>query len=121
MTSMSYCRFQNTLRDLNECVEYLDKKGLSPDEETARRLLLILCRQITEDYEAEAERDQWKQAAEETELAYQEAYRECLDAREAVRRLAGELQRLTDLVGNVDAALIEETLADPVVRRIVEE
>ena len=67
------------------------------------------------------ERDQWKQAAEETELAYQEAYRECLDAREAVRRLAGELQRLTDLVGNVDAALIEETLADPVVRRIVEE
>ena len=51
MTSMSYCRFQNTLRDLNECVEYLDKKGLSPDEETARRLLLILCRQITEDYD----------------------------------------------------------------------
>ena len=54
MTSMSYCRFQNALRDLNDCVEFLDKKGLSPDEEIARRLLLILCRQITEDYDDHA-------------------------------------------------------------------
>ena len=66
------------------------------------------------------ERDQWKQAAEETELAYREMYRECLDARDAVRRLAGALVNMMDDGDRTDRDVAEDVLADPVVRRIVE-
>jgi hypothetical protein len=46
--------------------------------------------------------------------------RERDEAREAVRRLAGELVRLSELVGDVDVAMIDEALSDPIVKRIVE-
>lgn len=29
MANMSYCRFQNTLSDLNDCVEWLEKNKVS--------------------------------------------------------------------------------------------
>jgi hypothetical protein len=46
--------------------------------------------------------------------------RERDEAREAVKRLAGELVRLSELVGDVDVAMIDEALSDPIVKRIVE-
>jgi hypothetical protein len=42
------------------------------------------------------ERDQWKQAAEQNMLDYQEAYRDFLDAREVVRRLIGVMTTMQD-------------------------
>jgi hypothetical protein len=55
MSNMSYCRFQNTLGDLEDCYEALaemDDPGadLSPDEYMAFRKLVKLCENIAGDY-----------------------------------------------------------------------
>lgn len=50
MSTMSYCRFQNTARDLQDCWEHMDETKLSADERRARRSLVRLCRNISEDY-----------------------------------------------------------------------
>jgi hypothetical protein len=50
MANMSHCRFQNTLKDLRDCIEHLDDDDLSPEEARARRILLKECFIITEDY-----------------------------------------------------------------------
>lgn len=50
MANMSYCRFQNTVRDLQDCQDHLDDPDLS-EEETKERLRLVrVCRTIAEDY-----------------------------------------------------------------------
>jgi hypothetical protein len=41
--NMAYCRFENTLRDLQDCAEHIHDKDLSPTEEEARRRLLKTC------------------------------------------------------------------------------
>lgn len=51
MSNMSYCRFQNTLRDLRECDEALDEiegdlSQLSQDEQYAAKWLIELCQRI---------------------------------------------------------------------------
>lgn len=54
MANMSYCRFENTLKDLQDCYEHLNDEDLSGSEEIARYTLVELCRQILdelEDYE----------------------------------------------------------------------
>jgi hypothetical protein len=48
MPNMSYCRFQNTLKDLRECNDHLDDQNLSEDEEAARTALIKLCEIIAE-------------------------------------------------------------------------
>jgi hypothetical protein len=48
MPNMSYCRFQNTLKDLRECNDHLDDQNLSEDEEAARIALIKLCEIIAE-------------------------------------------------------------------------
>ena len=55
MTNMSYCRFQNTLKDLTEAYDYLDRseKDLGPEEATARDKLVKLCTDISETFDAE--------------------------------------------------------------------
>jgi len=50
MANMSYCRFHNTLGDLEDCWEHLDDWDLSEAETEARLLLVQLCRDIAEDY-----------------------------------------------------------------------
>ena len=50
MVNMSYCRFQNTVRDLRDCSEHLED-DLSPEEEQARKGPLQLCRDILDDAE----------------------------------------------------------------------
>ncbi len=63
MTNMTYCRFQNTLKDLSDCSDYMDPSDnpdydsitveddfddvmLSADETAARRELVDLCGRI---------------------------------------------------------------------------
>ena len=51
MGNMSYCRFQNTHHDLDDCYENMDDtKDLSDDEATARRLLIRMCVNIAAEY-----------------------------------------------------------------------
>jgi len=45
MPNMSYCRFQNTLSDLQDCYDNIEKK-LSQDEHEARAELIRLCLEI---------------------------------------------------------------------------
>ena len=49
MPNMSYCRFQNTFRDLRECADNFDEAE-SEEEKKARERLLKLCRKMISDY-----------------------------------------------------------------------
>lgn len=56
MGNMSYCRFSNTLQDLEDCYEHMDATGeLSEEEADARRRLIELCGDISGDYGHELE------------------------------------------------------------------
>ena len=62
MSNMSYCRFENTLRALQECDAAL-REGklfdplaeLSDSERLAAKALLLLCEEMAEDYGETAE------------------------------------------------------------------
>ena len=58
--NMSYCRFENTVRALNECLEDLNDNGIEELEEDASEYekphikgLIELCKQVAEEYEHE--------------------------------------------------------------------
>jgi len=56
MSNMSYCRFQNTLLDLDDCNENMDEtKDLSEEEQIARLRLIEVCVDIAGDYRDELE------------------------------------------------------------------
>lgn len=46
MGNMSYCRFENTERDLRDCAAHILDKGLSPSEADARLALIDICADI---------------------------------------------------------------------------
>ena len=50
MSNMSYCRFQNTLGDLQECFEAFEEgnEDLSREEQQAKLSLLEVCKNIVE-------------------------------------------------------------------------
>uniref|UniRef100_A0A6H1ZNE8 Uncharacterized protein n=1 Tax=viral metagenome TaxID=1070528 RepID=A0A6H1ZNE8_9ZZZZ len=50
MGNMSYCRFENTLRDLQDCYENMDN-DLSNSEKLAHDRMIVLCRRIAEEFE----------------------------------------------------------------------
>ena len=55
MSNMSYCRFENTSRDLEDCYEAMsdnsfDINKLSSSEQEAYDCLLSLCKQIVLDF-----------------------------------------------------------------------
>ena len=56
MANMSYCRFQNTVIDLQDCYDvfqglfYDEDEGLSPNEERAKKRLISLCKGITVEF-----------------------------------------------------------------------
>lgn len=52
MSNMSYCRFQNTLRDLEDCYDNMDE-DLSPEEQAAKERLIQLCKEIAEEHQDE--------------------------------------------------------------------
>jgi hypothetical protein len=47
---MSYCRFENTYRDLRDCFENWSDEDLSKDEKTYKEMMLDLCIDIVEQY-----------------------------------------------------------------------
>ncbi len=51
MTNMSYCQFENTLKDLRDCWEnWEDPQGeRSQSEKKAQERMLALCKKITEE------------------------------------------------------------------------
>ena len=54
MANMSYCRFQNTYRDLSDCVNALDQgspSDLSNAELRAARDMMQLCEQLLSFYD----------------------------------------------------------------------
>jgi hypothetical protein len=56
MSNMSYCRFENTLRDLRDCARELDEIGgnlaeLSTAEARAADQLIRLCAKISESHD----------------------------------------------------------------------
>lgn len=51
MSNMSYCRFQNTVIDLEDCAANIDETLESEDEKRARKRLIKLCKQIAADAE----------------------------------------------------------------------
>ena len=61
MGNMSYCRFENTYRDLEECYDALQNEGgvkgieeeVSQYEKPYVRRLVELCREIVDNYEDE--------------------------------------------------------------------
>ena len=50
MANMSYCRFENTLRDLQDVHEHLQDDDLSKDEARARKNLVRLCVRIVDEF-----------------------------------------------------------------------
>jgi len=53
MSNMSYCRFENTYRDLKDCANHItDNFDNKPDEKRYRNLLLNLCKTILDDAES---------------------------------------------------------------------
>jgi hypothetical protein len=43
MANMSYCRFENTLRDLRDCYDNMYSSDLSKSEFDARKRMIELC------------------------------------------------------------------------------
>ena len=46
MSNMSYCRFQNTLGDLQDCLDSLDGEPLSAEEAGAARDMVESCKEF---------------------------------------------------------------------------
>ena len=49
MGNMGYCRFQNTLEDLQECYEHMDDE-VGEEEKRARKQLIKQCKEIVDDF-----------------------------------------------------------------------
>ena len=62
MGNMSYCRFENTYRDLADCYDALTEEGLeeyydnaSPTEKRNIGYLILMCKNIVDDFYEEEE------------------------------------------------------------------
>lgn len=49
MANMSYCRWENTLKDLEDAYEHLYDEPESSSEKSARKALIELCVQIAKE------------------------------------------------------------------------
>ena len=59
MSNMSYCRFENTYSDLEDCYEALceDSKELSESEQSYKKKLIELCKTIADKFSEEETED----------------------------------------------------------------
>ena len=58
MANMSYCRFENTYRDLKDCHEAMDDvENLSLDEKKYRERIIELCFEIADEYREEKDEE----------------------------------------------------------------
>ena len=51
MSNMSYCRFENTLQDLEDCYEHMSDEPLSDSEASYKTRMIKLCKDIAEENE----------------------------------------------------------------------
>ena len=51
MGNMSYCRFENTMADLKDCLRNIDHKAENNRDESARQEMIELFREIYEDWD----------------------------------------------------------------------
>ncbi len=69
MANMSYCRFQNTLGDFEDCLDALDsRKAMSDDEQRAAFWLIQKARELAEQFEGDSDdeiREQLKSGDED--------------------------------------------------------
>ena len=56
MGNMGYCRFENTLEDLQDCYKHMDEKDFDESEDKARKRMIALCVDIALDYGHEVDR-----------------------------------------------------------------
>ena len=56
MSNMSYCRFHNTVEDLEDCLEYI-LDDLSESEEKKRKRLVEICYEIIDIWEYHKDED----------------------------------------------------------------
>ncbi len=56
--NMSYCRFENTSIDLQDCLDHLDDQDLSASEQKFRARLIYLCQQIAVNYGENEDEDE---------------------------------------------------------------
>jgi len=52
MSNMSYCRFRNTLTDLEDCYENMENPIDNEEESETRLQLVELCKEISDNYYA---------------------------------------------------------------------
>ena len=53
MGNMSYCRFENTMADLKDCLRHISEDAENHYDEAARQEMLELFRVIGEDYDGD--------------------------------------------------------------------
>lgn len=53
MGNMGYCRFHNTVENLEDCQEHMDDPDLSEEEQKARKRLIRICCDIAMDFDNE--------------------------------------------------------------------
>ena len=53
MGNMSYCRFENTINDLRDCLRHIAEDAENHRDEAARQEMLELFRSIGEDYDGD--------------------------------------------------------------------
>ena len=58
MANMSYCRFQNTLSDLEDCHDHIDDPVASSNEQKARQRLIELCKDIAAEFKHDREQEE---------------------------------------------------------------
>ena len=57
MANMSYCRFENTLRDLRDCYNNMDNDNLSKSEFSARKQMIEMCINIVNQHDGIIEQE----------------------------------------------------------------
>jgi hypothetical protein len=50
MANMGYCRFHNTVQDMEDCMEYLYDTDLSTAEMRERKRFIELCQEVAEEF-----------------------------------------------------------------------
>lgn len=49
MSNMSYCRFENTYKDLADCIDHMNETDLSETENLYRKKLIEACKYIVDE------------------------------------------------------------------------
>lgn len=80
MPNMSYCRFENTLGDLEDCMNaledgVLDNPELSESERESALQLIELCGDIYGNFSKEAEEDEWEEDDDVDNIAMEYIHR----------------------------------------------